>query len=343
MKFDLEKIIRPNVRNLKPYSSARDEFMGEAEVWLDANENPFGTLNRYPDPLQRELKSKIAELWGVESAQIFVGNGSDEAIDLLFRAFCEPAKDCVLCFPPTYGMYKVAAEINNVALIEIPLKDNFLPELETTKKAFAEKQPKLTFLCSPNNPTGNLMPLELVRELAQATSGLLVVDEAYIDFAEEGSTAVALLKELPNLVVLQTFSKARGLAGLRLGLAFSSPEISQVLNKIKPPYNVNSLSQNMALRALRETVRYQQEIQLLVRQRDWLAEELRQLPKVKEIFPSQANFLLVHFAEARKTYEYLLEKGIVVRDRSSHVAGCLRLTIGRPEENKRLLEALKSL
>lgn len=334
--FKLESLIRDNVAQLSPYSSARQDFVGDADVWLDANENPFGEgLNRYPDPLQQQLKKVIAQQKGIDPEGIFLGNGSDEAIDLLFRAFCEPHRDKVLIFPPTYGMYKVSAGINAVEVIEGNTADlswdNDTPGL------------KLAFLCSPNNPTGQLIPLNEIRRVANIFPGLVVVDEAYIDFAPEGS-AVALLPELPNLVVLQTFSKAWGLAGIRLGMAIASPEIIAVLNKIKPPYNVNALTQQVALEHLRTRgPQTQARIATLLEERTKLQTELAKLPNVIQVFPSDANFLLAQFTDPHRIYAEPAKVGIIVRDRTQAVKDCLRITVGTPVENERLLEQLAFL
>jgi histidinol-phosphate aminotransferase len=345
--FDLESLVRPNIRVMKPYSSARDEFEGEARVMLDANENSLGSagpdrFNRYPDPHQRAVKATLAPLKGVDAAQIFLGNGSDEAIDLLVRLTCRPGQDSILILPPTYGMYEVAANLNDVAAERLPLTADFQLAPETIAQVLASTA-KLVFICSPNNPTGNLLRADAVEEVLRGFRGLVVVDEAYADFTTAPSWTTRLA-EFPNLVVLQTFSKAWGLAGLRLGMAFASPQIIGYLNKIKPPYNVSEATQQFALAALQDTDRFQAMRQQLLKGRDWLAERLPSVAIVEKVFPSDANFLLARFhPDATAVYDYLLGKGIVVRNRTTQpgCAGCLRLTVGSPEENEALLAALE--
>ena len=347
MTFDLQSLVRRNIRNLKPYSSARSEFEGSAEVFLDANENAFGSpaghgLNRYPDPLQRELKDRIAAMNGVSPSQIFVGNGSDEAIDLLFRIFCEPGRDaCVIC-PPTYGMYRVSAEINNVAVREIALTHEFHLDVAAVIFAISETT-KLILICSPNNPTGNLMSRESVLAIARQFNGIVVVDEAYIDFADEPS----MIRELalfPNLVVLQTFSKAWGMAGVRVGLAFASSGIIDLMNRAKPPYNVSGIAQQAVIAALDSESRVHEWIDRAKNERSRLEDSLVDLDIVKRIYPSDANFLLVQIDDANAVYRYLIEEKIVVRNRNNVelCEGCLRITVGTAHENKRLLKALKT-
>jgi len=341
--FDIDKLTRENIRRLKPYRSARDEYKGEAQVWLDANENPFESgLNRYPDPMQRALKEKISAIKKVDPQNIFLGNGSDEAIDLLMRAFCVPGRDRIMLFPPTYGMYTVSAAINDVALAEVPLDDSFQISLEKVVPLLADERLKMVFICSPNNPTGNLIPAEQIRTLAQNFHGLVVVDEAYIDFARTGGM-LPHLKEIPNMVVLQTFSKAWGMAGIRLGMAFAGQAVIAVLNKIKPPYNVNGLTQKAALTKLDRLSGKAEEIRSMIRERDRLQRELQKLPPVLRVFPSDANFLLVRFTDAGRIYRQLAQKGVVVRDRSKVVPGCLRISVGTEKENQRLLDELKAL
>ncbi len=339
---DIQKLIRPNVRNLKPYSSARDEFKGSASVWLDANENPNNNgLNRYPDPLQKKLKARISELKNVPAENIFLGNGSDEAIDLLFRGFCEPGKDKALICSPTYGMYQVSADINDVEVIDVPLTQDWQLNTEGIQKHFADPNIKLLFICSPNNPTGNCMDRKDVLSLASKFNGLVVIDEAYIDFAEQKS----FTKELGNhnnLVVLQTLSKAWGLAGIRLGMAFANEEVIEVLNRIKPPYNVNQLTQEVALKELIDEAGFKNEVEVILTERTRLTNELSQLINVLHIYPSDANFLLVKFRQPKVVYDALTEKGIVVRDRSKVAEGCLRITVGTSEENARLLRELEA-
>jgi histidinol-phosphate aminotransferase len=342
---DLQKLLRPHLRQLVPYASARDEFSGEAAVFLDANENSMGSatadnFNRYPDPYQYAVKRMLAKLKGVQTEQIFLGNGSDEAIDLLMRAFCEPAKDHIIILPPTYGMYKVSADINNVEVREVLLSNDYQPRVEQILEA-VDAHSKLLFICSPNNPTGNLQDAEAIRQLLQGFPGLVVIDEAYIDFAGIDSWT-EYLAEYPNLVVLQTFSKAWGLAALRLGMAFASPELIGILNKIKPPYNINALTQEFALEALRSFDKMKKQVSLILYERQQLIKALEGLPLVEKVYPSDANFVMAKVADARKVYEYLVTKGIIVRDRSRVVLceDCLRITVGAPGENEQLLEQL---
>lgn len=345
--FDLESLVRPNIRAMKPYSSARDEFQGEAHVMLDANENSLGSagperFNRYPDPVQRAVKAALAPLKAVRPEQIFLGNGSDEAIDLLVRLTCRPGQDHILILPPTYGMYEVAANLNDVAIERLPLTPDFQLSAETVAEVVAS-QAKLVFLCSPNNPTGNLLHATAIEQILRGFRGLVVVDEAYADFAAAPSWTTRL-DEFANLVVLQTFSKAWGLAGLRLGMAFASPEVIGYLNKIKPPYNVSEATQQHALQALRDAPRFEDMRQELLRGRNWLAAQLPALPIVETVFPSDANFLLVRFRpDATAVYDFLVGRGIIVRNRTTQpgCAGTLRLTVGSPAENEQLLQALR--
>jgi histidinol-phosphate aminotransferase len=308
-------------------------------ISLDANENPFDhkSLNRYPDPYQRKLKRKIGELKGVKESSIFLGNGSDEAIDLLIRAFCEPGKDSILIFTPTYGMYQISADINAVETLEVPLKADFQIDLEKALEVDA----KLTFICSPNNPTGNDMDEDAVETILRNSKGLVIVDEAYIDFSKRESWT-RRLEEFPNLIVLQTFSKAYGLASIRLGMAFANEVVVEILNKIKPPYNVNGLTQNFALEALENREAVHSEIEMILEERAEMEVALKKLNAVKKIYPSEANFLLIEIDRATELYRYLAEKGIVVRDRSKQVKDALRITIGTPSENETLIQNIKS-
>ena len=340
--MEIANLVRPNIRKLVPYSSARSEFKGKAEVFLDANDNPFETgLNRYPDPLQWKLKTAISQLKGVPAEQIFLGNGSDEAIDLVVRIFCEPRQDHILILPPTYGMYQVSSDIADVGIRSVSLTPDFQPDVEAILAA-ADEHSKILFICSPNNPTGNDVELERIRSLCAQFKGIVVVDEAYIDFSNQAS-CTSLLSEFPNLIVLQTFSKAWGMAGIRLGMAFASTEIIQLFNKVKPPYNINQLTQQIALETL-ETSQddYRQLLSTLLSERERLIKGLGDLNFVEKIFPSDANFILVKMDDPNGTYQYLVEEGIIVRNRNSvHLcAGSLRITVGRPEENDALLTAL---
>lgn len=339
--FNLNQLVRPNIIKLKPYSSARDEFKGAAEVYLDANENPFDTgLNRYPDPLQWKVKEKVSALKGVPAENIFLGNGSDEVIDLLVRIFCEPGEDHILILPPTYGMYQVSADIANVGIRIIQLTPDFQPDVDKILAATTVNS-KILFLCSPNNPTGNSFQTEKIRALAAGFPGIVAIDEAYIDFSSQKS-CTELLSEFPNLVVMQTFSKAWGLAGIRLGMAFASTEIINYFNKVKPPYNINQLTQTAALEALENKAQQEQMVQTIIGQRALLQQYLMSLEFVERIYPSEANFLLVKLQDSKGTYQYLVEQGIIVRDRSNVALceGCLRITVGTPEENEKLVQAL---
>lgn len=342
--FDITTRVRPNIRAMKPYSSARDEFHGDAEIFLDANENPYPTgFNRYPDPLQRKLKEKIAAMRKVSSGQIFLGNGSDEAIDLLIRAFCEPNTDTIVTTDPTYGMYSVCAAVNAVGVRTARLQPDFDLDAEALLNA-ADGNTKIIFLCSPNNPTGNSLTRKKIHHVLSRFDGLVVVDEAYIDFSGSESM-INDLRQYPNLVVLQTFSKAWGLAGLRLGMAFASEPIVAILNKIKYPYNINTRTQEIALEALENESQKEKWVTAILKERETLAIALDSVPAVRRVFPSDANFLLVQVDDAPATYAYLVKKGIIVRDRSrvTLCEGCLRITVGTPQENKSLIEALRSL
>lgn len=346
MTFNIENILRQNIKNLVPYSSARDEFKGKEGIFLDANENSLGSpaqgkYNRYPDPLQLAVKEKISKIKGLPVENIFLGNGSDEAIDILFRAVCNPGKDNVIICPPTYGMYEVSANINDIAIIKIPLKPETF-ELETDNILNAiNPNTKLVFICCPNNPTGNGVKWESIKRVVENFNGLVVIDEAYINFASYRSL-IAELVNYPNLVILQTLSKAWGMAGLRVGMAFASQQIIDVFNKIKPPYNINSASQQLAIEALENVSQVNDWIKIIVKEREKLSEELNNMSFVKKVYPSQANFLLVKVDDPRMIYDYLTKKNIVVRDRSnvSLCEGCLRITVGKSEENNLLLEAL---
>ena len=345
MTFDLQNIVRPNILRLKPYSTARSEFAGEAEIFLDANENAFVSpagpgLNRYPDPLQTKLKARVSELNGVPPSSIFVGNGSDEAIDLLFRIFCEPGRDsCVIC-PPTYGMYKVSADINDITVREVSLKNDFQLNVARILESMDERT-RLIFICSPNNPTGNLMRREDVIEIAHSLNGIVVVDEAYIHFANEDS-CINELKDLPNMVVLQTFSKAWAMAGLRIGLAFASAEIIGLMNRVKPPYNVSGIAQQAALKALENLDEIGSWVRESLRERDRLVEAMKRFDFVVNIYPTDANFVLIRTTDADGVYQHLIRERIIVRNRSNVelCEGCLRITVGTFDENARLLNAL---
>lgn len=340
--MNINNLVRKNILLLRPYASARDEFSGEAEVFLDANENSLGSpaslgYNRYPDPMQKKLKLKLAGLLKVKPEQLFLGNGSDEAIDLAYRIFCEPGQDSVILFPPTYGMYAVSAEINNIRVINRPLTANF--QLPTT-----DSKAKLAFLCSPNNPTGNDLSRESMIAFIRDFPGIVVVDEAYIHFSDQESL-VSGIGKFKNLVVLRTFSKAMGLAGIRLGIAIANEEIIGYFNKVKPPYNISALTQEAALKALEDNSWLQSTVTEIKKNRELLKKDLEVCGLVEQVYPSAANFLLVKVKNAKNVYRKLIEKRIVVRDRSNIELcdNCLRITIGSLKENQGLLEAIKSI
>jgi histidinol-phosphate aminotransferase len=343
--FSLDSLVRENVKVLKPYSSARDEFedFDTADmVFLDANENPFDNgVNRYPDPQQASVKSILANQHGVNANQMLLGNGSDEVLDLLFRAFCEPKADNVITLPPTYGMYGVLANINAVENREVLLSTDFQPQIEKIFGAI-DNNTKIIFLCSPNNPTGNSFSEESVTTLLDNFKGLVVIDEAYIDFSEKESW-LQKLEQYPNLIITQTLSKAYGLAGIRLGICYASAEVISVLNKIKPPYNVNELSQKRALERLNNTVAIKSEINSIITEREELLKVLLHVEYVEKIYPTEANFILIKVDDANKRYDELIAKGIVIRNRTTQplCENCLRLTIGTEKENKKLIEALQ--
>lgn len=338
--FNLENNIRKNIKALKPYSSARDEFSGKKGVFLDANESPFGTYNRYPDPYQKELKQVVSKLKNIDTNCIFLGNGSDEAIDLLFRIFCEPKTNSVLTFTPTYGMYQVVAEINDVKLWTLPLNASFQINVKETLSFIEVKKPKIIFICSPNNPTGNLIHKKDIEIILKKTKGIVVIDEAYIDFSLEESW-VTQIKKYPNLVVLQTFSKAWGLAGLRLGVAIANQNIIHYLNKVKPPYNISEINQKKALEVLCKNKVYEKHLQILKEEKQKMIKQLSKIKKIKKIYPSDANFLLIKVTDANAIYQQLISKNIIVRNRNKEIKNGLRITIGLPEENELLLNELK--
>ena len=342
----LRSLLRENIKSLIPYSSARDEFKGEASVFLDANENSFGSpletnYNRYPDPLQAKLKQRLSTIKGVPSANIFLGNGSDEAIDILFRAFCRPGIDNVIILPPTYGMYEVSANINDIEIRKVKLKPDYQLDLEDISESIDENT-KLIFICSPNNPTGNSINRDDIETILANFGGLVVIDEAYINYSRQ-KTFIQELTEYANLVVLQTLSKAWGLAGLRLGMAFASEDIIEVFNKIKPPYNINEASQKLALEALQNVDQVNSWIKETVLERKKLVSELLKLPFIENIFPSDANFILVKTNNPAHIYNFLISNSIIVRDRSKIelCENCLRITVGTIYENELLLETLK--
>jgi histidinol-phosphate aminotransferase len=345
--MDINKLQRENIKNLRPYSTARDEYKGQAQVFLDANENSFGSpleknYNRYPDPLQLDLKEAISKIKGLPIENTFLGNGSDEAIDLLFRAFCEPGRDNVIILPPTYGMYEVSANINNVEVRKVNLLPSFQLDLEGIAEAI-DSNTKIIFICSPNNPTGNSIIRTDIETVLANFEGLVVIDEAYINFSKQRSF-IPELTEYGNLVILQTFSKAWGLAALRLGMAFAARPVIDILNKVKPPYNINQATQDLALKALEQVEQVNEWIKITVAERDILQKELQNLDLVKKVYPSDANFILVEVTDASAIYKFLVEQGIIIRDRSKVTLceGCLRITIGTSSENEMLINALKS-
>ena len=344
--FNIETIVRDNIRGLKPYSSARHEFKGEAQVFLDANENAFGSplaqsYNRYPDTLQQAVKEKVSALKGVPATNIFLGNGSDEAIDLLYRIFCRPGIDEVIVCPPTYGMYEVSAAINDVTVVRINLLDNY--ELDIPAILQPRPNARMLFICSPNNPTGNAYSAAQIEQLIQQFNGLVVVDEAYIDYSTQPS-ATQFIGKYSNVVVLQTFSKAWGMAGLRLGMAFASEQLIGYLNKVKPPYNIGEPTQQLALQALQNSNWVKEHIAVTIAERIKLSNELATLPCVTKVYPTDANFILARFTGARAAYDYLVQAGIIVRDRSKVELcdECLRITVGTPAENENLINTLKT-
>lgn len=346
--MDIKNLQRENIKTLRPYSTARDEYKGQASVFLDANENSYGSplpenFNRYPDPLQLDLKDAISKIKGVPIENTFLGNGSDEAIDLLFRAFCNPGKDNVIILPPTYGMYEVSANINDVEIRKVNLLPNFQLDLEGIAEAI-DANTKLIFICSPNNPTGNSIIRTDIETVLANFNGLVVIDEAYINFAKQ-RTFIQELTEYPQLVVLQTFSKAWGLAGLRLGMAFASSIVIDILNKVKAPYNISQSTQDLALAALQNIGQVNDWIKTTVAERELLSKSLLDLAMVRKVYPSDANFILVEVADANGTYDALVDRGIIVRNRAKVTLceGCLRITVGTPAENEILLSALKSL
>lgn len=346
MSFDLQKLVRSHIADLQPYSSARDEFdpVDGDVVYLDANENPFDNgVNRYPDPQQRKLKEVIARRRGVAANQLLLGNGSDEVLDLIFRAFCIPNQDKIIVMPPTYGMYRVLANINCIFLDEIPLNNDFQLVTKDILNQISS-QTKAIFLCSPNNPSGNSFRREDILTLLQSFTGLVVIDEAYIDFSTQKSL-VSDLSSYPNLIIAQTLSKAYGLAGIRLGICIASEEIINILNKIKPPYNINSLTQERAISALEDWDTTQRQITQLIAERKGLFAQLEKISFVEKVYPSDANFLLVRVDDANKRYAQLIQNNIVVRNRSKQVGceNCLRFSVGTPQENQILIETLNRL
>ena len=344
--MNIQDLIRPTIKALKPYSSARDEFQGNSDdmVFLDANENPFENgVNRYPDPQQRTLKSLLSTIKGVTQQNILLGNGSDEVLDLIYRTFCEPNQDNIITLPPTYGMYSVLANINAIEIKSVQLDADFQPKFDEILN-IANANSKLLFLCSPNNPTGNSFEAKSIEKLIKAFKGIVVIDEAYIDFSNKESWT-SRLNEFSNLIITQTLSKAHGMAGIRLGICYASEEIISVLNRIKPPYNVNILTQQKAISQLEQQGLTQNQVTNILKERDLLITKLESIDYISKIYPSDANFVLVEVDDANKRYDQLIDKGIVIRNRTTQPGceNCLRFTIGTPKENRTLIDTLKSI
>jgi histidinol-phosphate aminotransferase len=340
--FDINKLVRENIKRLTPYSCARDDYKGTTGVFLDANENPFGSLNRYPDPYQQKLKAAICKIKGVQETSIFLGNGSDEIIDLCFRVFCNPGIDKAMIFPPTYGMYEVSASVNDVAIIKVPLNNEFQINIKEIEPYFKDEKLKLMFICSPNNPTGNCMNHSDIEYIIRNFDGIVVLDEAYSDFSNEASF-IDKTDLYPNLIVMQTFSKALGLASVRIGIAFSDPAIIHYFNRIKPPYNISTINQEAALNKLTDIELIMKQVNVIKNERERLASELASLNITCKVFPSDANFLLIKVKDANNIYNYLVNNEIIVRNRSSLIDNCLRITVGTKDENDKLLDALKRI
>lgn len=342
--FELSKQVRPNIFKLEPYSCARDEFKGEASVYLDANENPYNDpFCRYPDPLQKKVKEALSKIKGINKKNIFLGNGSDEAIDLVYRIFCDPKEDNVVAITPTYGMYKVCADINNVEYRSVELDEHFQISAESLLRK-VDADTRAIWLCSPNNPTGNLLDKEEIEKILKSFNGIVVIDEAYIDFANTESWSQRL-SDFPNMIVLQTLSKAWALAGIRMGIAYASEAIIQLFNKVKYPYNVNILTQEKALSTLKQKDEFHLRLITLLNERTRMQGELPKFNFVEKLFPTDANFILVKVNDANKIYQYLVKNGIIVRNRNNVAlcGNCIRITIGTPEENTTLLDALRKM
>jgi histidinol-phosphate aminotransferase len=337
---DLKKLARENVLKLTPYSSARDEFQGSNGIFMDANENPYGSLNRYPDPYQKKLKTALSEIKNMPVENIFLGNGSDEIIDLCFRTFCNPGIDKTMIFPPTYGMYEVSASVNDVRVLRVPLDGSFQIDISRVKEHAGDPHLKLVFICSPNNPTGNAMDPNAVEWIIRNTGSMVVIDEAYADFSTKPSF-ISLTQKYNNLIVMQTFSKAMGMAAARVGMAFADPETVKLFNKIKPPYNISSINQKAALSRLERIKDYKIQAERIRGERLRLAGTLAKFSFVEDVYPSDANFLLVKVKDANRLYNYLIQRNIVVRNRHSVVENCIRITAGRKNENNELIKALK--
>jgi histidinol-phosphate aminotransferase len=340
--ININELVRENVIKLIPYSCARDEFKGKSGIFLDANENPFGNLNRYPDPYQKELKAAISNIKGIAKEKIFLGNGSDEIIDLCFRVFCKPGVDKILIFTPTYGMYEVSASVNDIKIVKVPLNERFQININKVEPWFSDKNLKLIFICSPNNPTGNCMNYSDVEYIITNFNGIVVIDEAYIDFSDKPSF-IKMVDRYSNLILMQTFSKAFGLASVRVGMAFSNPAIIQYFNKLKQPYNISTINQKAALRKLEKVEEYKNQIIKIIKERERLSVNLKKMKITEKVYPSDANFLLVNVKKATYIYNTLVNKNIIVRNRSSVIDNCLRITVGTRSENNKLINALNSI
>lgn len=341
MSNNLQALVRENIWNLKPYSSARDEYTGTEGIFLDANENPFGNFNRYPDPYQQDLKKAIAEIKNVPVKNIILGNGSDEIIDLAFRIFCEPGRDAALCFIPTYGMYEVAANINNVELLNVPLNNQFQIEEGLLAPYFEMDNLKMIIICSPNNPTGNLIKASTIENILQHFKGVVLIDEAYIDFCAAASF-VRRLNDFPNLIICQTLSKAWAMAGLRMGIALMSEELITIFNKVKPPYNISKLNQEKAIKLLADEDSFKENIKIILNQKEMLLAEFKSLDFILKVYPTDANFILVKVINATRLYNYLINNSVVIRNRNSLIENCVRITIGSEADNEILLKILKA-
>lgn len=336
----IENLIRPNIRTLVAYSSARQEFSGKDEIFLDANENPFGEYNRYPDPFQNQIKTILAHMNQVMPENIFIGNGSDEVIDLVIRIFCKPNEDKILAFKPSYGMYKVSAAINEIGIIELPLTDEFQIDFKLLKKVILEEKPKIIFLCSPNNPTGNL--LKNIEEILSDFGGIVFLDEAYIDFSGSESY-VKKINKFRNLIVCKTLSKYHGMAGLRIGYCIADNIVINYFNKIKPPYSISQANQDKAIEYLDNSISHFQNSLFIVSERNRIEKELSSIDVVTKIYPSDSNFLLIQVKNATLVYNSLIESNIIVRNRNHDVKNCIRITVGNTNENNQLINALKKI
>jgi histidinol-phosphate aminotransferase len=339
---DISSLVRENVLKLTPYSCARDEFKGKEGIFMDANENPYGNLNRYPDPYQKELKKAVSIHKNIPEDRIFLGNGSDEIIDLCFRVFCRPGIDKTVTFTPTYGMYEVSASVNDIEVVKIPLNDSFQIDMRKVKPLLSDRNMKLIFICSPNNPTGNCMNYADVEYIISSSKGIVVIDEAYIDFSEKPSF-MKLIDKYQNLIIMQTFSKALGLASVRIGMAFTNTHIIQYFNKIKPPYNISTINQAAALTKLSKTDKLIKQVKRIKKEKAILAEKLADMSLTMKIFPSDANFLLVKVKNADLVYNKLVKMNIITRNRNSVIKNCIRITVGKPLENRLLVNALKTM